>query len=223
MMGSLSPGMKKHSVTLFEGGAQSPQLSIAIQASTLHADAHKQLCCQSSTPQAPLAPSHIQTSWTCHAGRLAGKSVIADLREELWSSVKAGAAFEGEMAHIVGVLESLGTIIDTACYAEQGHPVEVIRKESLSMLAPQAATRMLQLAYTAIIAIDPLPGPPLPLTLAAPAGPALFGAAPAMLSPWLILHLLAELKAGPVSLAFTCGQCVSSLPPQVCVKFCTSI
>ena len=137
------------------------------------------------------------------------------MREELWSSVKAGAAFEGEMAHIVGVLESLATIIDTACYAEPAHPVEVIRKESLSMLAAPAAARMLQLAYTAIIAIDPLPGPPLPLAAGAPAGPALFGASPAMQSPWLVLQLLAELKAGPVSLVFTCGQRVTTLPPQV--------
>ena len=141
--------------------------------------------------------------------------MIADLREELWSSVKAGAAFEGEMAHIVGVLESLGTIIDTACYAEAGHPVEVIRKESLSMLAPSAAARMLQLAYKAAIAIDPLPGPPLPLSPTAAAGPALFGATPLMQSPWLLLRLLAELQAGPLSLGFTCGQRVSSLPSQV--------
>lgn len=141
--------------------------------------------------------------------------MIANMREELWSSVKSGASFEGEMAHIVGVLESLGTIIDTACHAEQGHPVEVIRKESLSMLAPAAAARMLQLAYTAVIAIEPLPGPPLPLSLTGQQSPALFGSIPVMQSPWLILALSAELQAGPVSLAFTCGQRVTTLPPQV--------
>ena len=129
--------------------------------------------------------------------------------------MKAGAAFEGEMAHIVGVLKSLGTIVDTACYADQGHPVEVVRKESLDMLAHAAATRMLQHAYSAIITIDPLPGPPLPVTLAAPNAPALFGAPPVVQSPWLLLKLMVAAQKGPVSMAFTCGQRVSTLPAQV--------
>jgi hypothetical protein len=137
------------------------------------------------------------------------------MREELWRSIKAGASFEGEMAHIVGVLESLATIVDTASYAEDGTPVEVIRKESLNMLSPSAAARMLQIAYAAVIAIEPLPGPPLPLSLTSPQGPALFGAGPATLSPWLILAILSQTGAGPTSITFTYGQRVSVLPPQV--------
>lgn len=139
------------------------------------------------------------------------------MREELWKSIKAGASFEGEMAHIVGVLESLATIVDTASYAEEGAPVEVIRKESLNMLAPSAAARMLQMAYAAVITIEPLPGPPLPLSLMSNHGPALFGAGPAALSPWLMLAILSQTGAGPVSITFACGQRVSTLPPQVCV------
>ena len=119
------------------------------------------------------------------------------------------------MAHIVGVLESLATIIDTACYADQGHPVEVIRKESVSMLAPAAAARMLQLAYTAVIAIDPLPGPAPPIAVTAAQSPALFGGVPVMQSPWLMLALAAEVGSGPVSLSFKHGQRVSALPAQV--------
>eukprot|EP00892_Ulva_mutabilis_P007530 jgi/Ulvmu1/5149/UM021_0166.1 len=164
MMGSLSPGMKRHSVTLFEGG------------------------------------------------RLAGQQAIEDMRQELWSSVQAVASFGAEMEGLPGTLESLATIVDTLC--EAGQPLEIIRKESLSALAVRAASRMLQMAYSAIIAIEPLRLPALPLPVSHGRGPAFFGAVAPMLTPWLTLALLSELKTGPVSLGFTHGQRVTAMPPM---------
>jgi FAM91 C-terminus len=148
------------------------------------------------------------------AGRLAGRGAIEDLRRELWSSVKAGAAFEGEMAHIVGVLQSLATLLDTLAAAVGAQPLEVIRKESLSALAPGAATRMLQHTYAAMVTIE-LPLPALPVATASRCGPALFGATAACLSPWLLLALLSSTKRGPVCLCFPHGQRLTTLPPQV--------
>ena len=49
------------------------------------------------------------------------------------------------------------------------HGVDLLRKESLSGLAPAAARRVLVHSYVAIIPITPLPFPPLPST-AAPNG-----------------------------------------------------
>lgn len=154
-----------------------------------------------------------------HVGRLAGQQAIEDMRQELWSSVQAVASFGAEMEGLPGTLESLATIVDTLC--EAGQPLEIIRKESLSALAVRAASRMLQMAYSAIIAIEPLRLPALPLPVSHGRGPAFFGAVAPMLTPWLTLALMSDLKAGPVSLAFTHGQRITALPPMVCLnKMC---
>jgi FAM91 C-terminus len=135
------------------------------------------------------------------------------MRQELWNSLEAVASFGAEMEGLPEVLEGLAKIVDTLC--EQGQPVEIIRKESLSALAVRAASRMLQMAYSAIVAIEPLRLPALPLPVAHGKGPAFYGAPAPMLTPWLTLAVLAELQTGPVSIAFTHGQRVTALPPAV--------
>jgi hypothetical protein len=129
------------------------------------------------------------------------------MRRELWHSVEAVSSFGAE------VLSGLAQIVDTLC--EVGQPVEIIRKESLSALAVRAASRMLQMAYTAIVAIEPLRLPALPLPVAHGKGPAFYGATAPMLTPWLTLAMLAELQAGPMCIAFTHGQRVTAIPPMV--------
>ena len=54
-----------------------------------------------------------KTATVLTVGRVAGDDVVKDMQAELWASVKAGAGFEGEMAHIVGVLESLAIVLQT--------------------------------------------------------------------------------------------------------------
>lgn len=152
--------------------------------------------------------------WRAHAGRLAGPQTIEDMRRELWNSVEAVSSFGAEMEGLPEVLSGLAKIVDTLC--EVGQPVEIIRKESLSALAVRAASRMLQMAYTAIVAIEPLRLPALPLPVAHGKGPAFYGATAPMLTPWLTLAMLAELQTGPMSIAFTHGQRVTSIPPMVC-------
>ena len=44
------------------------------------------------------------------------------------------------------------------------HEVELLRKESLNSLSKAAARRVLELSYTAVLTMAPLPGPPLPLS-----------------------------------------------------------
>jgi hypothetical protein len=132
--------------------------------------------------------------------------------------VQAVASFGAEMEGLPGVLEGLATVVDTLC--DVGQPLEIIRKESLSALAVRAASRMLQMAYSAIIAIEPLRLPALPLPVSHGRGPAFYGAVAPMLSPWLTLTLLCELRSGPVSLAFTHGQRVTAIPPMVRTLLC---
>jgi len=43
-------------------------------------------------------------------------------------------------------------------------PLELLRKESLTGLAPAAAARVLAHSYLAVVPIAPLPYPPLPLS-----------------------------------------------------------
>ena len=150
------------------------------------------------------------------AGRLAGPQTIEDMRQELWDSVEAVSSFGAEMEGLPEVLSGLAKIVDTLC--KVGQPVEIIRKESLSALAVRAASRMLQMAYTAIVAIEPLRLPALPLPVAHGKGPAFYGATAPMLTPWLTLAMLAELQTGPMSIAFTHGQRVTSIPPMVCLR-----
>ena len=45
------------------------------------------------------------------------------------------------------------------------HEVELLRKESLNSLSTAAARRVLELSYTAVLTVAPLPGPPLPLSI----------------------------------------------------------
>ena len=52
-----------------------------------------------------------------------------------------------------------------------GAPLELLRKESLTGLAPAAAARVLAHSYLAVVPIAPLPYPPLPLSPLRPGAP----------------------------------------------------
>ena len=121
------------------------------------------------------------------------------------------------------------------------HEVELLRKESLNSLTAAAARRVLELSYTAVLTMAPLPGPPLPLSSKAGerlpcvslynkldanngapaghdtngciAGPTHFGPSAQAATPWLNLALYTAMAAGPVSLVLVKGQRMWRLPP----------
>lgn len=117
-----------------------------------------------------------------------------------------------------GVFEGSHTLAES--FSEmQGRPVELVRKESLSSLTYAAAQRVIARTYSAVITIDPLPLPALPVPLSNPGGPAYFGASAIMMSPWLMLAILQHLQRGPVCFACVAGQRITTLPPQVSASF----
>eukprot|EP00878_Enallax_costatus_P018277 GHUV01019234.1.p1 GENE.GHUV01019234.1~~GHUV01019234.1.p1 ORF type:complete len:436 (+),score=146.98 GHUV01019234.1:202-1509(+) len=204
MMGALSPGLKRHSVTLFEGG------------------------------------------------RVGGAAVMDELITELAASAEAGQAFEGDMVQLMRHIQSLGILLQTvrSAAAAQGQQLELLRKESLESLDPTRAAKILSHAYSAIIPIAPMPGPPLPIRspqvaqisnlglssnlrsdrdlsdlrsdrsnhdLAAQiySEPTLFGPTAAADSPWLSLALYAAAGCGPVCVVVPAGVRVVRLPLQL--------
>lgn len=62
-------------------------------------------------------------------------------------------------------IQSLGILLSTvrSAAAAQGQQLELLRKESLESLDPARAAKILSHAYSAIIPIAPMPGPPLPI------------------------------------------------------------
>lgn len=166
MMGAMSPGLKRHSVSLFEGG------------------------------------------------RVTGHDVIADMIHELHLSVEAGRGFEGEMQQLSVYCRSLAMALDTVTAVGGGAAVELLRKESLTSLAPLAAARVLAHSYTAVLPIAPLPFPPLPLSPLLP-GPVNFGSTLEASTPWLHLLLYTTLQQGPPSLVMPAGQRLWRLPPPL--------
>lgn len=77
----------------------------------------------------------------------------------MWD-LRSGNCMRSALARTLEMAQALGG---------SQHGVDLLRKESLSGLAPAAARRVLVHSYVAIIPITPLPFPPLPST-AAPNG-----------------------------------------------------
>ena len=128
MMGALSPGLKRHSVTLFEGDfcqCPIPQPACLSAAAILPPSSASRpsylwhsCSCQGKTSKVPLAswgnpPSHVlnvvgtrcgplRCMLRMAGGRVTGAEVISELITELDASVEAAAGFEGEMQRLSG-------------------------------------------------------------------------------------------------------------------------
>lgn len=166
MMGALTPAVKKHSVTLFEGG------------------------------------------------RVYGSQVINELVEELRASVAMAAGFEGEMAALANTAAALAVVLDCVRDGAGGRPIELLRKESVANLAPDAAFRILSHSYNVVLPVAGLPNPPLPLSIAR-AGPTNYGPIPVATTPWMHLALYAAMGQAPKSLVIPAGTRLARVPVQL--------
>jgi len=164
MMGALTPDVKRHSVTLFEGG------------------------------------------------RVYGTEVIQELIQALDDSVEIAKDFEGEMASLACTAASVAMVLKSVL--AHNKPVELLRKESLESLTPEATRKILSHAYDVIIPAAALPYPPLPCGLEDQA-PTNFGPLPISLSPWMNLALYQHAGMGPKSLVLPSGYILHRVPPLV--------
>lgn len=94
-------------------------------------------------------------------GRLGGRAAQREPASGPEVHPRAGVAGRSALAR---ALETVGA-------AGGGAAVEVLRKESLTSLAPAAAARVLAHSYRAVLPIAPLPFPPLPLSPLRPGWP----------------------------------------------------
>ena len=164
MMGALTPDVKRHSVTLFEGG------------------------------------------------RVYGTEVIQELVQALEDSVEIAKDFEGEMAALACTAASVAMVLKSVLAHDK--PVELLRKESMESLTPEATRKILSHAYDVIIPAAALPYPPLPCGLDDQA-PTNFGPLPISLSPWMNLALYQHAGMGPKSLVLPSGYILRQVPPFV--------
>jgi hypothetical protein len=164
MMGALTPDVKRHSVTLFEGG------------------------------------------------RVYGMEVIQELVQALDDSVEIAKDFEGEMAALACTAASVAMVLKSVLAHDK--PVELLRKESMESLAPEATRKILSHAYDVIIPAAALPYPPLPCGLD-DQSPTNFGPLPISLSPWMNLALYQHAGMGPKSLVLPSGYMLRQVPPLV--------
>ena len=178
MMGGLSPGLKRHSVSLFEGALILREAPVSSACKLLDHYLHESWlvmrCCAQSA-----------------GGRVTGANSIAEMIRELRHSVDA-KLFEGEMTQLSDMARQASTCVAAHWWhcndvtwsmnamnralartlemaqrlATAEHDVELLRKESLNSLSRAAARRVLEQSYTAVLAMAPLPGPPLPLSAA---------------------------------------------------------
>lgn len=160
------------------------------------------------------------------------------------SQLQAGAQFEGDLKRLAAYAAALATLLEAAAAASRSAPVELLRKESLAELPPDAIRRVLAHSYAAVLPLTPLPLPALPLSptlgtspdsvLPAPAPasalpetsrsgsgdgaeqlPAFYGMTAEMGSPWLPLLLYSKLGRGPRTLVLMRGQRLQRLPVQL--------
>ena len=100
MMGALSPGLKRHSVSLFEGAAPRQAWCRLWMRSAWMWFTQP---CRCALPGIGFltATTAAQAACTCCAGgRVTGADSIAEMIRELHLSVDAGSGFEGEMARL---------------------------------------------------------------------------------------------------------------------------
>ena len=131
MMGALSPGLKRHSVSLFEGAlVPSPGGSFRTtawrrqQSYTNHVDVTAFL--HAFVVALPQTRCVRASGWCtkpnqdtcCSGGRVTGVAAVAELIRELHSSVEASDGFEGEMVRVSDVAR---------CAAQRAGPQLLLR------------------------------------------------------------------------------------------------
>lgn len=214
MMGSVSPGLKSHAVTLYEAGKLG------------HASI-EDLCKDLTTLEGAKFEGELQ-EFANHAFSL--KCVLECLKsgglspDELDTDSSNNEEITS-MAADISLKEDSGTsTIDTNGNTNteefdggkltrknvRKYRVDILRCESLANLPGPTLDRLYSRDYDIIVSMVPLPVSSL---LPGPKGPIHFGPpSHSSMSPWMNLVLYSSISCGPVSVVLMKGQCLRLLP-----------
>ncbi|KAL4559015.1 hypothetical protein LXL04_031147 [Taraxacum kok-saghyz] len=217
MMGSVSPGLKSHAVTLYEAGKLG------------HASI-QDLCKDLSSLEGAKFEGVLQ-EFANHAFSL--RSVLECLTSGGISG-HAGVVDDSDST-LPTTTNSLPSMVDNACEDEgagsksdqncegsddagkainkkiRKYHVDIMRSESLATLAPSTLDRLFRRDYEIIVSM--LPHPSSSSILPGPQGPVHFGPPSySSMTPWMNLVLYSAVRGGPLSVVLMKGQCLRLLP-----------
>ncbi|KAJ1432196.1 FAM91, C-terminal domain, partial [Sesbania bispinosa] len=229
MMGSVSPGLKSHAVTLYEAGKLG------------HASI-TDLCKDLSTLEGGIATNRKE-----EGGLHKSSSVIADPETSLAENSRHSGITEAVInnddlinfdsekhvetsVHSEPVITSEdGSKLDTNFHGNEKqvvvegsdvgtemlkrkrkYRVDILRSESLASLSLATLNRLFLRDYDILVSIVPLPPSSI---LPRPTGPVHFGPPTySSMSPWMKLVLYSTAACGPLSVVLMKGQCLRLLP-----------
>ncbi|KAJ0752757.1 hypothetical protein HanPI659440_Chr09g0328001 [Helianthus annuus] len=217
MMGSVSPGLKSHAVTLYEAGKlghasiedlcndlstlEGAKFEGELQEFANHAFSLRVvLKCLTS---GGLSPDELDTP----AVNSSNNEEVADmsLKQESDPAGSGPLANDSDTAN--------GTTIDVEKVIQKKvrqYRVDILRCESLANLPPTTLESLFKRDYDIIVSMVPLP---VSSFLPGPKGPVHFGPpSHSSMSPWMNLVLYSAVGCGPVSVVLMKGQCLRLLP-----------
>ncbi|KAD4586185.1 hypothetical protein R6Q59_035478 [Mikania micrantha] len=203
MMGSVSPGLKSHAVTLYEAGKLG------------HASI-EDLCNDLSTLEGTKFEGELQ-EFANHAFSLrvvlkcltsGGLSPdtpgVNTLDNEEVTSMVADMSLKQESEHATNDVEK------TTKKKARKYRVDILRCESLANLPSTTLESLFKRDYDIIVSMVPLP---VSSFLPGPKGPVHFGPpSHSSMSPWMNLVLYSAVGSGPISVILMKGQCLRLLP-----------
>lgn len=205
MMGSVSPGLKSHAVTLYEAGKLG-HASIA------------DLCKDLSTLEGTKFEGELQQfanhafSLRCVLECLESGGLPADSTE-----LEAVICLNDDIKSEIGSKNGEEQMESEDLNAGKGnfkkkrkYRVDILRCESLASLAPATLDRLFLRDYDIVLSMVPLP---YSSVLPGPTGPIHFGPPSySSMTPWMKLVLYSAVSSGPLSVVLMKGQCLRLLP-----------
>ncbi|KAF5779297.1 hypothetical protein HanRHA438_Chr12g0569091 [Helianthus annuus] len=197
MMGSVSPGLKSHAVTLYEAGKLG------------HASI-KDLCNDLSSLQGAKFEGVLQ-EFANHAFSL--RSILECLTSGGITSTNEETVPTTTAQTVVNESDDSEDINDAEKVTTKKirkYNVDILRCESLATLAAATLDRLFRRNYEIVVSMLPLPhssvlpGPKVPVHF----GPPSYSS----LTPWMKLVLYSAARSGPISVVLMKGQCLRLLP-----------
>ncbi|KAI3725606.1 hypothetical protein L1987_65397 [Smallanthus sonchifolius] len=223
MMGSVSPGLKSHAVTLYEAGKlgyasiedlcndlstlEGTKFEGELQEFANHAFSLRVVLeCLTS---GGLSPAELDTLGVNSSNNEDVTSMLADvsLKQDSEPAVSELGPLANNADTTNETTNDVGTIIKKKV---RKYRVDILRCESLANLPSTTLESLFKRDYDIIMSMIPLP---VSSFLPGPKGPVHFGPpSHSSMSPWMNLVLYSAVGSGPVSVVLMKGQCLRLLP-----------
>lgn len=233
MMGSVSPGLKSHAVTLYEAGKlgyasiadlcrdlgtlEGTKFEGELQEFANHAFSLR--CILECLSSGGIVSEDLDNSVVVRSSNNEGNNNLsATVSEEdnlssgtLKSDISIHDNESSVSAHDnESSVSTEGSSIKTETHKTRKYRVDILRCESLASLSAATLERLLLRDYDIVVSMVPLPQSSV---LPGPKGPVHFGPpSHSSMTPWLKVALYSALGNGPLSVVLMKGQCLRLLP-----------